>query len=1008
MSFVTFLGHHTRSLLLSSVLLALAGLGAALTLPVGLFPQANFPRVVVDLDAGSRPAAQTVQLVTRPVEEAIRTVPGVRDVRSATTRGAAQISVDFGWGRNMTQSALLVQSALAAIAPTLPADTVYDVRRMDPTVYPILAYALTSHRLSQVALKDLATYQLVPLLSGVTGLARVGVQGGATEEMQVTADPHRLLAAGLAYPDIAQAIAASNVLQATGQVQDRERLSLLLARHDLTSAANIGRVILRASQGQILHLGDVATITDGVRPTNLRVSEDGQPAVLLNIYQQPDGNAVQVAANVRRLLAHYPLPPGVRLVKWYDQSELVLQSAAAVRDAVLIGLALAALVLALFLRNLRAMLVAIMVVPITLAITVLLLRLLHQSFNIMTLGGIAAAVGLLIDDSIVMIEHIAHVAGKTAPAPRAVALSAAHGFLRPLTFSSLATVIVFVPLSFLSGVTGAFSQALSLTMAAALLISYAITALVVPVLANRMIDFDSWRDPDLSHTGVFRAHHRLLVGLFNRPALLALGLVPALALGLVAYHHVRTGFMPAVDEGGFVMDYYTDPRTAIAETQRIMRQVDALLRANPDVATFSRRLGTGLGGDLVETYHGDYFVRLKPGHRKSTPQVMADTLAAIQANVPGIRVELAQLMEDLIGDLTAVPQPIEVKLFAANPAVLDPLAPKVAAAIAKIPGVVEVNDGLQPAGAALDLDIDAAAAARNGLTPAAIATDVSHAMTGIIATELRRPDKTIGVRVRLPQALSLSQAGLAALPLRAPDGHMVRLDQVARRVPVAGQNQISRENLQPMVAVTGRIERRGIGATIADLKRVLARPGLLPPGVRYALGGLYAQQQTAFLGLAVVFVIALGAEFVLLMFLYERYALAGIIIGFSLFSTSAVFVALWLTGVALNITALMGMTMIIGIGTEMAIFVVSEYVVLRARLPAAAAAIAAAQNRLRPVSMTTLAAILTLLPLAFAVGQGSQLQQPLAIAIIAGLCLQFPLVLLAVPVLIGLADRGQV
>ncbi len=1005
MSYVGFLARHARSALLLALLLALAGVGAAITLPVGLFPQASFPRVVVDLDSGSRPTNETVQRVTRPVEEAIRAVPGVINVRSATTTGSAQISVDFGWGRNMTEADLLVQSALASIAPTLPAGTVYDVRRMDPTVYPILAFALTSDRVSQVALKDLATYQLVPLLSGIPGLARVSVQGGATEEMQVAADPHRLLAAGLALPDVARAIGEANVLQASGQLQDRERLSLLLTRRAIKTAPDLRQEIVRASQGQMLRLGDLARVSDGTEPTDLRVSEDGKPAVLLNVYQQPDGNAVRVAGAAKALLARFALPKGVHLRCWYDQSTLVLQSAGSVRDAVVIGLVLAALVLAFFLRSVRVMLIAVLVVPITLAITVLLLRLLHQSFNIMTLGGIAAAVGLLIDDSIVMIEHIAHAAGRDASAPENAPLTAARGFLSPLSFSSFATIIVFVPLSFLSGVTGAFSKALSLTMAVALIISYGVTLLVVPLLANRLIDFRRWRDPDMSRTGFFRLHRRLLDGLARRPVWLVLVLVPVLAIGVLGFLHVRTGFMPEVDEGGFVMDYYTDPSTSIAETQRIMAEVDAVLRADPDVATFSRRLGTGLGGDLVETYHGDYFVLLKPDHHRSTPAVMAATLATITAQVPGIHVELSQLMEDLIGDLTAVPEPIEVKLYATDPSELDPLAPKIAAAISKIHGVVEVNDGLHPAGAAMNLDIDPVRAALQGLSAQAIATDVRDAITGIIATRLRRPEKTIAVRVHVPHALGLSRAGLAALPLRAPDGHLARLDQVARFVPVAAQNQISRENLQPMVAVTGRIEGRGIGATIADLKRVLARPGLLPAGVRYTLGGLYAQQQKAFLGLAVVFVAALGAEFVLLLFLYERFVLAGIILGFSLFSTSAVFFALWVTGVSLNITALMGMTMIIGIGTEMAIFYVSEYVLLRATLPTADAALTAAQNRLRPISMTTLAAILTLLPLALAIGQGSALQQPLAIAIIAGLCLQYPLVLLVVPVLVGMVDR---
>ncbi|HEX2940727.1 MAG TPA: efflux RND transporter permease subunit, partial [Rhodopila sp.] len=635
---------------------------------------------------------------------------------------------------------------------------------------------------------------------------------------------------------------------------------------------------------------------------------------------------------------------------------------------------------------------------------------LGMSFNIMTLGGIAAAVGLLIDDVIVMVEHIARRAGAIGPdgvvtGPDAV-LPAAREFMRPLTGSSLATLIVFVPLGFLSGVTGAFSKALSVTMASALAISYLMTAFVVPVLARHVIDFRRWRDPGGGGQDWLSRHHgRVLDRLIRRPWVLGVALVPLLALGWFAYGAVPTGFMPAIDEGGFVMDYYTKPGTSLRETSREAAQIDAMLMATPEVETFSRRLGTGLGGDLGESYHGDYFVRLKPDHARSTPDVMAAVLAQVTTEVPGVRVELAQLMEDLIGDLTAVPQPIEIKLYSADPTVLIPQARKVADAISKVHGVVEVVNGVKLAGDAMDLRIDPVRAGMEGVTPDGVTQAVNAALTGTVATQLPETTKAIGVRVRLPDALTLQQAQLANLPVRAADGHVFPLRRVATLVPVTGQPQIARDNLQPMIAVTGRIEGRGIGAAVGDVKRLLNQPGLLAPRVRYELGGLYQQQQIAFAGLMRVFVAALVAEFVLLLFLYERFWLPVIIIGCSLLSTTAVFTGLWLTGVELNITALMGMTMIIGIGTEMAIFYVSEYAELAHGMEPRQALREASRNRVRPITMTTLAAILTLAPLAFAIGQGAEMQQPLAIAIIAGLLLQYPLVLLAVPVLIGLTIR---
>jgi len=1008
MSLPSMLAQHARAIVIVAFALALAGLASSFTLPVGLFPQVSFPRVVVDLDAGDRPADQTALLLTRPVEEAIRSVPGVASVRSETTRGSAQISVDFGWGRDMIASTLQVDAAIARVLPSLPAGATYNVRRMDPTVFPIISYALQSDTMSPVALRDLAQYQIVPLLASVEGLARVDVQGGETAEVEVEADPRKLAQYGLGLDDLVTALSGANQLAAVGRLQDRNQLYLVVADHSLQRLEAIRRVIVKSDAHGWVHLSDVAAVHDGYVPQWVKVSEDGKPAVLFNVYEQPDGNAVQIASQVRAKLATYRLPKGVTLKAWYDQSELVVESAHSVRDAVLIGLLLAAAVLLLFLRNLRVTLIAMLVVPLTLAVTVLLLQVFGLSFNIMTLGGIAAAVGLVIDDVIVMVEHVARRAGAGEHGGEAAVLPAAREFLPPLTGSSLATLIVFVPLGLLSGVTGAFSKALSITMASALAVSWLVTAFVVPPLLRRWVDFQRWHDPGLDHESwLSRTHARFYDAFARRPAWLLALTLPLLIIGGIAYTRVATGFMPSVDESGFVMDYYTKPGTSLPETAREVAQVEAILHAMPEVDTFSRRLGTGLGGDLGQSYHGDFFVRLKPGHARSTEEVMSDVRERVEHEVPGVELELAQLMEDLIGDLTAVPQPIEIKLYAADPGTLVPQAQRIAKAIADIPGVVEIKDGVQLAGDALDVQVDPDKATLEGMTVAAVTQAIDNALTGVVATQLPQASKSVGVRVLMPDAMRWHLPQLLALPVRAPDGHVFPLERVASIVTQNGQPQISRENLQQMVAVTARIEGRGMGAAVADVKKRLAQPGMLDADTRYELGGLYQQQQIAFLGLGKVFLMALVAEFVLLLFLYGRASLAAVVIGCSLFSATAVFIALWLCGVDLNITAMMGMTMIIGMGTEMAIFYVSEYVTLSRRMPPHAALREASRDRLRPITMTTLAAILTLLPLALAWGAGAGIQQPLAIAIIAGLALQYPLVLLAMPMLIGLIEARR-
>jgi multidrug efflux pump subunit AcrB len=1007
MTFIRLVETQARAIVVLAVALAIAGGAAALSLPVGLFPQVSFPRVVVDVDAGSRPANQTALLVTTPLEEAIRTVPGVQNVRSDTSRGASQIAIDFAWGTDMVASTLLVDAAIAKTLPSLPVGTVYNVRRMDPTVYPIIAYALQSDTVSGTALYDLAQYQIRPMLSSIPGLARVMVQGGNTAEVQVLADPHRLATYSIGLNELSAVLTSGNVLQAVGQIQDRDKLFLVLTGNSATKPSDIGALVVRSNPNGVVRVRDVATVQAGVMPQWTRVIEDGQPAVLFSVYEQPDGNAVQIAQAVQQKLAAFALPAGVRLANWYDQSQLVVQSTASVRDAILIGLVLAGLVLMLFLRSWRVTSIAILVVPATLMTTIVVLSAAGMSFNIMTLGGIAAAVGLLIDDVIVMVEHIARRAGardaRGNVAGDSAVLSASREFLQPLTGSSLATLIVFLPLSFLTGVTGAFSKALAITMAAALAISYLMTAFVVPVLSRWFVDFNTWHDPSRAgRDWLGRTHRRVLILLIRQPFILPIALAPLLAIGFYAYQKVPTGFMPAVDEGGFIIDYFTKPGTSLTETEREIGQVDELLKKNPDVMTFSRRLGSGLGGNLGQSYHGDYFVRLKDSHKQTTPQVMAAVGAEIGNLVPGVQVELAQLMEDLIGDLTAVPQPIEIKLYGAAEPALIVQANSIAAAIAKVPGVVAVKNGVNLAGDALDVGVDPVRASMEGVTPDQIVQTVNTALTGVVATYLPQDIKFEGVRVRLPDALSLQTSDLSQLPLRASDGHLFPLSRIATITPVTGQPQISRENLQPMIAVTGRIQGRGLGAAVGDVQNLLNAPGTLAPGISYVLGGLFQQQQIAFAGLARVFIAALMAEFILLLVLYRQFWLPIIIIGCSLLSTAAVFTALWLTNVELNVTALMGMTMIIGISTEMSIFFASEYRELLGHMLPRRALREASRNRLRPITMTTLAAILTLAPLAFAIGQGSAIQQPLAIAIIAGLFLQFPLVLLAMPVLVGL------
>jgi CzcA family heavy metal efflux pump len=1003
---------HRRSILFLLALVAGVGLFTATQMAVSLFPTVDFPRVVVSLDAGDRPAEQMLLLVTTPVEEAVRRVPGVQSVRSTTSRGVAEISINFGWGLDMASATLQINAAITQILPTLPTGTQMSVKRMDPTAFPIIAYSLTSTTRSLTELHDLAQFQLRPQLSNITGVARVQVVGGAIEEYRVDVQPQRLQAFGLSIDDVARALNATNVVSAVGRLEDRYKLFLVVSDSRLRDLDSIRQTIVRTGRNGVIHLDDIASVTRATMPQWIRVTADGRDAVLFQVYQQPGSNSVQIAADVRAKLASMKalIPPDVKVANWYDQSVLVLDSAASVRDAILIGIALAAAVLFAFLRNLKITLIAIVAVPTVLAATVVLLDVAGMNFNIMTLGGMAAAVGLIIDDAIVMIEHIVRRLRGSVGEHHGKVMAAATEFARPLAGSSAATIVIFIPLAFLTGVTGAFFKALSLTMASGLVISFLVAFLAVPLLGDRFLNE---RDANQEEGGrvtdwLHERYSALMRRLLARPWLLALGIVPLLALGALAYQHVGSGFMPAMDEGGFILDYRSKPGTALSETDRLLRQVEAIVRATPEVETFSRRTGTGLGGGLVEANEGDFFIRLKPPPRRPIDAVMQDIRTRIERQVPGLSIEMAQLMEDMIGDLTAVPQPIEIKLFSDDPVQLGTLAVKVAAATAKIRGVVDVRNGINPAGDALDVSIDRTRAALEGVDPDSATRQLSDYLSGTVTTQLLQGPKTVGVRVWVPGHERRTPEDIALLRLKAGDGHLFPLERIATITAVTGQPQINRDNLKRMVAVTGRISGRSLGSVIADVKTVMARPGLLPSGVYFELGGLYQQQQIAFKGLILVFMAALALVFVLLLFLYERFRVTLAIMAIPLLSISGVFIGLWVAGVELNISAMMGMTMIVGIVTEAAVFYFSEYEMLSAEGSGSPLErlILAGKNRMRPIAMTTVAAILTLLPLALAIGQGSAMQQPLAVAIIAGLTLQLPLVLLVMPVIYWMLERG--
>ncbi len=1024
---------HRRSILFALGLIAVAGFLEIYNTPVSLFPQVTFPRVVVNLNAGDMPAERMAVQVTWPVEEAVRAVPGVLTVRSATSRGSADIAINFNWGSDMVSAMLQVASAINQIRSALPAALSFGIRRMDPTVFPVLGYSLSSPSHSLVELRDLALYQIRPILSAIPGVAKVDVLGGAIAEYQVLVDPARINALGLSLNDIATALSAANVIQAVGRLEQNYKLYLLLANSQLQNSRQISQTILRSGQNGLVYLEDVAQVVKTTAPQWQRITAEGRDAVLFQLNQQPGSSTVEIARNAHSQLEliKQKLPADIKIAKWYDQSDLIVASAQSVEESLLIGLGLAIVTLLVFLRNFKVTVIAAIAAPMALSATVLIIHLLGIGFNIMTLGGMAAAVALIIDDAIVMIEHIIRRLREASGSYRERIHLAANEFTQPLAGSSASTIIIFAPLAFLSGVSGSFFKALSITMASALFISFIVAWLAVPLLAaHTLTQKDTeWEENSAVTRWCHRCYQRLLQVMLPRPWLIMAVLIPLLAAGFLGWQKTGSGFMPSMDEGGFILDYRAAPGTSVSETDRLLRQVETILRQTPEVETYSRRTGNSLGGSLKEANQGDFFVRLTPLPRRSQDEVMDSVREQIGLKVPGLGIELAKLMEDLIGDLTAVPQPIEVKLYSDDGPLLERLASKVALALAKIAGVVDLNNGVIPAGDAVNIRVLRDKAALEGLSPAAVQQTLNNYLAGSVTTQLQEGPKMVNLRVWIPVNERSTMRALDQLRILAPSGnsapgnvpngssssasnssptsHWVPLKRIAEIATESGQAQIARDNLKRMVAVTARISGRDMGSAVADVVKTLNQPGMLAKEVYYVLGGLYEQQRLAFHGLIIVFVAAVALVFILLLYLYEQFHVALAMMLTTLSAVAAVFVGLWLTHIELNITAMMGMTMVIGIVTEVSIFYYSEYQSLPASERGIQRMIMAGNNRMRPITMTTVAAILALMPLALGIGAGSEMLQPLAIAIVSGLIVQLPLVLLVLPGFLVLFDREQ-
>lgn len=1000
-----FATRHALPIVFISVALCLAGVYAALTLPSSVFPQTNFPRVVILVDNGVMPADEMMATITRPIEEAMKDIRGVRTIRSTTGRGAAEISVFFTWNVDMVQSELYVLSRLSQIRSALPATVESSVFRLTFSAFPILGVSLTSRTRGITELWETARYDLKLRFLRIPGVARVDLVGGRTPEYHIVVDPLRLSAARLSLSQVTQALTDNNFVASAGMHEENHSLYLTVVDGRLHSIRDIENLPVAVAGGHPVRVRDFARVERGPEPVFNIVTADGENAVLLNVRSQPDGSTLDIAKALKKQLAELgrELPPDMKLAFFYDQSEIVRASVESVWEAILFGLVLSVLILYFFLKNWGTTLVATLVIPVTVLVTVLSMKIAGLTFNLMTLGGIAAAIGLVIDDAIVVVEaiHTKRTAGKA----RLEAIREGIGeILRPLVGSTLTPVVVFIPLAFLEGITGVFFRALALTMVVSLLTSLLLAMTLTPSLAAWLI-----RSRKGEPEGIHGEHGgRLLqrvIGVYETGVRLALrrrwltlalcGLV--LLAGLFLTGRLESEFLPPMDEGGFVIDYFTPPGTSLAETHRQLLQAEEILRTVPELASYSRRTGARLALSIAEPNTGDFLVKLKGDRKRKTAAVISELRRRFNAELPGLTWEFPGILGDLIGDLMWAPQPIEVKLFSTDQAWLEKKAPEVEERIRKIAGVVDVFNGLVYTGPTISLHLRSPDAQRFGLTANDIASAANTAMLGQTASSVLEGDRVVDIRVKVDPSRLDRLASLRELPLRTPDGTLVKLSQVVDIAEEPGQLELRREDSRQDVAVTARLEGRDLGSAMAEIRDVLSRDRSIPPGaIEY--GGLYEQQRESFRNLMIVLFMAIFLVFTILLLEFGSFQEPLAIVFGAVLAMFGTILALWITGTSLNVVSLLGAIIGVGIVAKNGILMLDFVKELRSGgLDLAEALVRSGRRRLRPVLMTSMAAALGMLPLAYGIGSGADMLKPLAVAVIGALCISVLLSLIATP-----------
>jgi CzcA family heavy metal efflux pump len=1007
MNIVRACRNNRYAVYLLTAFLTVAGAYSFFVLPSNIYPSLDFPRIMILVHSGDL-APQTMLLdVTRPIEESVSTVQDVSRVRSETIRGACSVGVLFSPGMDMKYALQLVQGHVSEVQSSLPPGTDVSVEWESPTVYPVLSLILNGN-VPDADLFDYAYYNLRPMFTRVQGVGQVEVQATDQREVSVVVDPQKLLSHRLTLDDVATQLAATNQVVAVGRLPKNYLQYQILTDDQFHGLDDIRDAIVSIQDEAPVRVGDIANVRDGVADPTMLITGNGRPAALINISRQIDGNILRIASQIESMMNNLgsAIPKTLHLSVDYDLAEFVSESIKSVRDAILIGAFLAIGILYVFLRDWRTTLVAATSLPLSVIGTFFFLKITGGTLNLMSLGGMAIAIGLIIDDAVVIIENIYRHLG-LGESPREAAEKGVRELLGPVIGSTATTEVVFLPLTLLQGIVGEFFKALCLTLGVSVLLSLVYALTIIPLLSVSFLSSRTHRaSSEKLISPVNRGYEKVVRWALRRRLIVIAAAVVCVVLGVVCYTQLETGFLPEMDEGGYILDYITPPGTSLDQTNSILKKIEAFISADPATASFSRRTGAENGLYVTQQNTGDMTVKLKRRSvRPDINDVMDGIRHQIDTSIAGVDVEFSQILQDMLGDLEGTPEPVEVKIFGNDITELDNLADEIGPKLQAVKGLTDFKS-VEKGNPQIVFDINSASAGRVGMTPSDISQQVSDGLFGDTKTELRESDRTIPVRVRFPDSFRMNYNDVVQFPILTPSKQIVPVSSLASVQQVQGESTLERENQRLMISMTGELENRDLGSVVNDVKKVMSSVQL-PVGYTYEIGGQYESQQAAFHDLLFVLFLALGAIFIVLVIQFRSFAPSLIIISAAPLSLLGVFAMLLVTGTALNVSSFMGIILMVGLVVKNGI-ILFEYVHKlweEEHMPLFDALVEAGKIRIRPILMTTLATLFGLLPLALGLGSGAELQEPLALAVIGGLLLSTFITLLLMPVCYSLLQR---